>query len=492
MQIETRQLISKSAIYSIGNILVKLIAFLLIPLYARKLLPDEYGIVALLELIEILGKTILGFGLVNGLLRFFIRYKAEKRESELVSSIYIVTLLCNVVLVGALLLFPGPLVTVLLTNTPENTLYLRYILLVIFSGLFQAILINVLMAEEKAKQFIYYTLLHFILLISLNIYKVGILNQGVLGIVESKLYVAAVDFVLIHGYLVYRFRPRFSATLLKESFSYGAPLVFVGISLNILTLASRYLLKVLGDMADVGVYSMAAKFGMLINMVLITPFRQALYPLIFRLSDQREIKNVYRKFLTFFLFVAFVFVLGISLFAREIVTVVTSADYMEGYVIVPFIAFSYLLFGARILFVGVLAAEKKTKIIAYSSIAGALLNIVANIVLIPVWGITGAAFATLLSYFFIVVITFLPQQKIYFINWDWKRAAKASICAAVIYAASLFTYVSDIYLSIGLKLLFFFAYPLLLYLWGFFQKSEIEDMRRIFKKLLSLSPVARP
>ena len=68
MQLETKQLISKSATYSIGNVLVKFISFLLIPLYARKLLPDEYGVVALLELVELLGKTIFHNGGVPWLL----------------------------------------------------------------------------------------------------------------------------------------------------------------------------------------------------------------------------------------------------------------------------------------------------------------------------------------------------------------------------------------------------------------------------------------
>lgn len=481
---ETRQLLSKSAVYSLGNILIKLIAFLLIPLYARKLVPDEYGVVAILELVEILGETLLSFGLANSILRYYVTYREQKRANELIFTICIFLLISNSLIVALLLNFPHPLVDIFLTSSPAHLLYFRYTLLVIFSGVFKAILVNIFMAEEKAHYFIAFTLLNFMLLLGLNIYKVGFRNEGVLGIVESKLIVALFNFAIITVYLFVRFRMKFSWATFKESFSYGGPLVFGGISLILLTLADRYLLKELGTMADVGIYSMSYKFGMLINMVLITPFRQALYPLIFRMADQQEIKNVYVKFLTFYLFVGFVFFLAISSFAREILMLFTSPQYFSGHIIVPFITISYFLFGVVTIFIGIIATGKKTTIIAYSTLAGAAVNILLNIYLIPKWGIMAAAVATVAAYGFITVVTFILQQRMYAIQWDWQRIRKITLTAAGIYALTILCNSADLLLAIFTKTLLVLAFPLLLYLWGFFHRAEIEDLKRIATQLM--------
>ena len=485
MLLETKQLISKSSIYSIGNIFVKLVAFILIPLYARKLLPAEYGIVALLELVELVGKTVLTFGLTQSILRFLIHYKSEKKEHELFFSSYVFLFIINTIILGFLYLFPERLVENILSLSPENILYFRYVLIIIFSGLFQSIFVIILQAEEKAFYFITYSLFTFLLLIGLNIYKVAYLNEGVLGIVESKLYVAILNFIIVNIYFFYRFRPKYSYSILKESFSYGFPLIFVGVSLTILSLIGRYFLKIFRDIDEVGIYSMTYKFGMIINMILITPFRQAFMPLMFRLADQKDIKRLFRNFLTYFLFIGFMFFLAFSLFAREILILVTSPQYVRGYVILPLIAFSYLLFGIRIIFVGALSVNKKTKIIAYSTVAGALLNIGLNILFIPGWGMIGAAIATLVSYLFITIASYIPLQKMYVINWDWTRAGKITVTGFVLYAVSLLFTIKNIYFSICWKAILFISFPVILYFSHFFYKSELESIKIEIKKIIT-------
>lgn len=483
MLAETKRLISHSSIYSVGNIFTKLAAFLLIPLYARKLLPEEYGIVAILELVEILGKTFLTFGIANSILRFLIQFRKEKRDNELVFSSYLFLLISNMIILGLLFSFPTALVANLLSLNPENILYFRYILLVIFSAVSQSVFVAVLQAEEKPFQYVTFTLIAFLLLLGLNIYKVGFRNEGVLGIVESKLYVAALNFIVVNLYLLVRFRPKFSANMLKETLRYGLPFVFVGISLTLLTLADRYLLKILSTMAAVGIYAMAYKFGMILNMVLITPFRQAFYPLMFRWSNEKDTTILYRRFMTYFLFAGFFFFLFLSLFARELLIVFTSPQYVSGYIIVPVITLSYLIFGIRIIIVGVLASEKRTGIIAYSTIAGALLNIGLNFLFIPQWGILGAAWATLISYLFIVATTLIPQQKINYIQWDWNRGLRIVLTGLSLYAISLILSPHNLYLAVAWKTLLLICFPFALYFSGFFHKEELEGLKRIFAKI---------
>ena len=168
MQHATRQLINKSVTYSIGNIMVKFITFLLIPLYARKLLPDEYGVVAILELVELLGKTIFSYGLVQSVLRFLVSYKNKGKANELVFTNYIFLIAVNSIVLGLLILFPHQLAGNLLTDSADHVFFIRTILVVIFFGVIQTLFITLLQAEEKAIPFIIFTVLTFLLTIGLN------------------------------------------------------------------------------------------------------------------------------------------------------------------------------------------------------------------------------------------------------------------------------------------------------------------------------------
>lgn len=477
---ETRQLISTSATYSVGNIMVKFITFLLIPLYARKLLPDEYGVVAILELVELLGKTIFSYGLVQSVLRFLVSYKTQGRANELVFSNYLFLVVVNIIVLGALVLFPTGLSRVLLDNSADSIRYIQLILIVIFFGVIQTLFITLLQAEEKAVPFIIFTVLTFLLTIGLNIYKVGFLNQGVRGIVESKLYVAMLNFVLISGYLLKRFRPRFSFAVIRESIDYGLPLIFVGVSLTMLSLADRYLLKVLRDVSEVGIYAMAYKFGMIINMVLITPFRQAFFPLMFRLAEEQDIKGAYRKFLTYFVFVGLLFVLFVSSFAKEILILATTPKYYHGYIIIPFIAFSYFLFGVRTIFANALATQKRTRAIAYSTVFGAVFHICFNLILIPYFGMIGAAIVSVTSYSVITIATFVPLQKIFPISWDWGRIFRLLFVALILLLVSLSIRSNYIWLNILLKFLILISYPLILYFTNFFTPTEIKSIGKTY------------
>lgn len=169
MRVETRQLLEKSTIYSIGNILTKMIAFFLIPLYARKLEPEEYGILAILELVEILGRTILTLGLGQSILRFINQYESKQEKGRLVFSVYFFLLGVNILVLGFIYVNPNFLVTHLLNFSPENVLYFRYTLIVIFSAVFQVIFFLILQAEERALQFIIFSIRIFVSIIGLNI-----------------------------------------------------------------------------------------------------------------------------------------------------------------------------------------------------------------------------------------------------------------------------------------------------------------------------------
>lgn len=479
----SQRLLRSTSIYSIGNLFTKMVAFVLIPLYARKLQTDEYGVVVMLEFVELLGRAILTFGLGQSVLRFLFQIRAEGKERGFLFSLLLFLLIANVVILGLCFLYPRPLVALFLEATPENVLYLRYSLIVLFVGIFQSIFAILLQADEKAAPFVLYSFSNFLALILLNIYKVGYLNQGVLGVVESKLIVAGVNAVFLAGYFLKRISFRYRGNLLREALSYGIPFIFTAISSTVLTLADRSIIKILRGLSDVGIYGMSYKFAMLMNMLLITPFRQAFPPIIFSMSRTEEINQTYRKFLTYYLIAGSFFFLGLSVFAREILLLAATPEYVSGYVIIPIISFSYLIMGMRLVFANVLAHSKKTRIIAYAASTGAFLNVLLNFLFIPRWGIVGAASATLLAEISITGIIWNAQRRIASIPWDWRRARTLILLALGFYAGSLLIPLSGLLIGIFVKTVLVCLFPLSLLLLNFFRPDEKRFIRDKLKML---------
>jgi len=484
---ETKHLFIHTSIYGIGNILIKSVAFLLIPLYAHKLIPQEYGIVALLEFIEQLGKAILPFGLANAVIRFLPFYQKEDKEDIYVVTLFFFLFLINSIVLIFLFIFASKFSSVLLGNEADYLKYFRAILLVIYSGVFQSFFMNVLRAKEKSFLYVIFTLINFLILLGLNIYFVGFKDQGIWGIVSSKLIVAALNFIFIIFYFLGKYKKKTDFALIKENISYGIPLVFVGLAVTLLTLSDRYLLKILSDLSNVGIYSMAYKFGMIINIVLITPFSLAFTPMIFRIAENRKVEDLYSNYFFYFSVICFSFFLFIAFFAKELMQVFTSPQYVIGYKIVPIITFSYILYGLRQFFVSTIALSKKTFIIAIITVMAALVNIIFNLILIPFWGFMGAAIATMVAYLFLFYFTYIPQQKYYPIKWDWSRFYYLVFLTSGLYGLSFLINIINIsFIIIISKILLLISFPILLIKLNFFKSSEkliIHNFINIFMKI---------
>ena len=113
--------------------------------------------------------------------------------------------------------------------------------------------------------------------------------------------------------------------------------------------------------------------------------------------------------------------LAIVIASKYLLKITTIEEYHYGIIIVPWVALSYLLFGLQNIFkAGALIHNKTIQMTQYGALA-AVINIVLNSVLIPTFGILGAAIATALSYFVMIVFTLRLSQKHLHVHWLWKK-----------------------------------------------------------------------
>ena len=264
--------------------------------------------------------------------------------------------------------------------------------------------------------------------------------------------------------------------------SFGLPLVPQNLSGFVLTCASSYFLKFFTTVAVVGIYNIGYKIGMIANVILVFPLAMIWNPMMLSIKDKEYCDDYYAKALTYFMFIGVFAVTVLSLLSKDILHLIADESYWEAYRIIPLIASSYLLLGiARILDVGI-PIKRKTHLSAIAFIAAAIFNLYLNWLLIPRFGMIGAAFATFLSYSFVAVTKYPMNRMLYKIEYEWKRISKIVIIGYLIYFVGLYIETGNIWYNAGLKAILVLLYPVLLIPLKFYEKRERKRIHKIWNK----------
>ncbi len=482
-----KRLSKQTIIYGLGDIIIKAIAFVLIPLHTRRLDLDEYGEYALLAAIETVLPIILSFGFNAAILKVFYDYDNEPEKKEVISTALIFIVLSGIPTI-LLLIFNAEILARWI-GFREVSVYTPLLQLTFgsaFFGLFRLVTLSVLRAYERSVTFSVVNILNFSCLILFNIFLVGIKNLKVTGIVLSSFFTQIIIAIMVMITIFRHLKFAFSGLKLKKLFKFGLPLMPGGIAAWLLTLADRYLLNKLLGPESVGLYEIGHKFGMIVNMLLVHPFRTAWLPFIFSIQKDKDAPQIYIKTLTYYMLLGITLCLGLAVCAREMVLISSTTKFLAAYPAIPLIALAYLFYGIYLTVdVGVLVKEK-TGMYTLISWIGALLDIGLAFLLIPYFGMLGAGEAKLIAFILLALLMYFFSQRFFPLRYELGRIGQLFLLAGVLYAVSWFIPLQPLWFTIGLKLLLITLFPILLVLFGFFTAREKEIVLNFIKKKFKL------
>jgi O-antigen/teichoic acid export membrane protein len=470
-------------IYSIGTFSSRLAGFILIPLYTAHFSIEEYGMMGIMDVSAQILIAILGFSLYNAYFRWYWDEKYVSRQKSILFTILSFLIFQFIVFFVLLFTFQKDL-SLLLFDTYERTYLIK---LLLYVNCFEAVgvLISALLRlKEKA---FHYTVLQVIKLTAsllVTIYLIKYRNSNIEAVYEAQLIANILYLILIMNMIRKNIVIRFEWKILREMLSFSLPLVLTSISGIILNITDRYSLRFLSDMASVGVYSLGFKVANTIRVFLITSVNLALQPMIFKMMDDPGNKRFYSKVMTYFAFGLMFFILFFSLFAPEIIKVISKQNmaFWDAYKIVPVLSFSMLFTMLRdVAFTG-LNITKKTRIIAALIISAALLNILLNLLLIPAWNYRGAAVATALSQVTFFILTYRFAQKHYPISYEIKKVLLMIVTGICIYAAGFLFNSLPLMMRLVFKFLLIASFPFILFLFGFYESIELERIGQFWAK----------
>jgi len=268
-----KSLARNSIVYGIGNVANKFVAILLIPVLTRRLSIGDVGFVAIIEMLDLFLVSIFVLGLGNALLRFLPESSID-RQKQLISSIFWGRLIVDVGVSIILIIFKDSLISFL--GIPARFQYLFP--LIILNSLFTVtgrFYLTLWRYHERPKWFVTLSLVQFVGNLGIAIYFLVILRLGVASVIYSKTIVYGLSTIvtLLAIGIHYSVLPRWSE--FRKAGTFGFPMIPLALVAPVLTTSDRFFLNHFVSLEDIGLYSIGYKFGMLINVFLVTPLQMA-------------------------------------------------------------------------------------------------------------------------------------------------------------------------------------------------------------------------
>jgi O-antigen/teichoic acid export membrane protein len=470
-----KRLISHAVVYGLGNTGNRLVGFLLIPVYSRYLTPEDYGVLALVGMFGQILFTLTNMGQSSALFRtYFSRDDAERRETVLTTSLWLVLTLSFPISLLALVL-SRPLAS-LLTGSPA---YTDWVMLAIGGIVFKTLLrlpFAVLRAREQSRRYAGFAFAQTAVSLVLAIVFVVGLHLGGRGILLSQLLAE----VLLCSYLVPTMvrglTLKFSSQDARDLLGYGLALVPAGMLSFLLHLSDRYFLKHFVSLHAVGLYSLGYRFGESLQFVM-SAFELAWPQFLYGHVKSPEASRLYARVCTYYLAVMGFVWLVVSLLAEEIVTIMAHSSFHAAYRVVPWIAGAFLFQGLA--FVGNVGMKLHRQI-KYRLLISAIttgVNLSLNYLLIPPYGMMGAAIAALSSFVLQFSVQILVGYRFYPVPYEYNRISRLALVGLGLYGVGTWIAWSSIWTALAGKGLLLLCAPLLLYVSGFFEPGELARLR---------------
>jgi O-antigen/teichoic acid export membrane protein len=402
---EVRRVLRDSTIYGLGSLIIRASAIVLAPIYTTYLTRADYGVMSYIAMLSSMLGTVMMLG-QSGSLVLFYRSTAEHINDRrvILFNVFWFVMLFSGILVALGFIF-GPALAARITGSkdiPFNP-YLVLALLTAFIGLPQAMQQSINRALGQAKMFIAFQLSTFVLNTGFTLYFVVALRQGAYGSLKGTLVAAAIMAPLSLVVVVRRWTPRFSWEKLSHSLTFGLPLLPHYFAGWVLTYIDRYLLVKLSTLSQVGLYSLAYNFSMVLNLF-CRSINQAWGPIYYDLADTEEGRKMLPRLTTVYAATVTVLGIGFTLFAPDLMVLLVNRRFNAAAPVVPVVTAGYYMFALyMVVSTPIFHARKTTWVPAISGTA-ALLNLGGNLILIPRFGMLGAAWATFGAYAFMAAL----------------------------------------------------------------------------------------
>ncbi|MAZ93575.1 MAG: polysaccharide biosynthesis protein [Lentimicrobiaceae bacterium] len=446
-----KKLMGDTAVYGLGTMVPRFLNYLLVPLYTIYVFTQaQYGQVTLLYSYVAILLVILTLGMETAFFRYANLNKSPKRAfNTAMTSI----LICSAFFL--LLIFSFADDIAVLIQYPDNKEYVQVVALIIAIDAITAIPFAYLRYKNKALKFSVIRILSVVITISLNLLFLVVIpgyygddyinfpvyrSTSLVGFVFIANLVGSFSTLIMLGKELLSFSFKIDSDLLKKMLRYGMPILIISLMFMITEVADKILLKYLlpseiNSDAQLGIYAACYKLA-IIMMIFIQMFRYAAEPFFFAEAKKKNAKDTYSRVMSLFVGFTWSIFLMVTLYIDVFKHFIGEA-FWPGLQIVPIILSAKLFLGV---FYNLSVWYKLTNKTFYGALiatVGGMLTILLNVLLIPKFGYLGSAWASFVSYFVIMLLSYYWGKYHYKIKYNIRIIFSYTAFAVVVYIMSI-------------------------------------------------------
>ncbi|WP_285765455.1 oligosaccharide flippase family protein [Peribacillus sp. SI8-4] len=402
-----RNLGKNSLIFTVGNISSAAISFLLIPLFTHVLSTEEYGLIDFIILTITVLIPLVSFNIVEAIIRFGLdgHYDNKRVFSTSIGIFLTVFLLLAIIAISITSFFTIPF-----------NIYM--IVIMLFFVTLYRIIHEFSRANDQLMLYAFADVLYSVFFAVFNIILIAYYDFGINGyfISYTSAHILCAVFLLIFGKLYKHFSFSYiDFKYVKEFIRFCLPLIPSSIAWMATNISNRYLITYFSGFLSLGVYSVANKFPILLSNF-YNIFAKAWQISSVQEFNKKDTDIFYSRVFNSLTRFIFLIIIVINAFINIIVHFFIGSEYKEVIYFIPvlLLGFSFYIFSS---FLGTIyTASKKTNGALKTMLVSALVNLIANLILIPIYGAIAVTVSTLLSYFVLFFYRFNDTKKVIYIR----------------------------------------------------------------------------
>jgi O-antigen/teichoic acid export membrane protein len=490
-------LAGQTAIYGLPSILGRLLNYFLVPFYTRVLAEGEFGSFSVMYSYTGILIVVLTYGMETA----YFRYAAKcENHPNVYSSTFLSIFSTSLLFVAVAQLFPSTIASWI--DYADHPEYVRWFGIIIGVDALISIPFAYLRQQGKAKRFAVIRFSNIVINIGLNLFfilfcpyilkmegdsflksAIGSFfntNDLVSYVFISNLIASVCSMVLLFPEIIKGFG-KFDVAIWKKLIAFGLPMLLVGLSGNINENIDKLMLRYIlpGDIAEaqVGIYAACYKISILMTLF-NQAYRYAAEPFFFSYAENRDSKNVYALLLNYFVIIVGALYLITMLFL-DVLILFIGPNFRSGQAVVPVLMLGLLFLGVYYNLSVWYKLTDKPLYGAIISIIGSVITIVINAVTIPLIGYMGSAWATLICYASMMVISYFWGQKHFPVKYNFKKFFLYVGSAVGFYLFSLLFANLNLYLHLAINAGLFLIYILLVIK---VEKVALTNVKNMFRK----------
>jgi O-antigen/teichoic acid export membrane protein len=474
-----KRLVSSLGAYQVADVVSKLIAILLLPVYTRYITPAGYGVVETLATFVIFVSILVRLGMIESFLRFYFTDADQTRRDALARRAVLFLLLTSTIAAVILIIPAGALSKLVTTQRAPGTF--RVAVLGVWSFTNLELAYALLRVDERLRAYATASLINVGITVVASVVLVVGFRLGARGLLignygASTLVLLGLWWTLRHR-LAPRGRPRIGESF-SELLSFGLPTVPAEASVYALSIVDRQYIVHQRGLAAAGFYSLAIKLAGAVAF-LVRAFQYAWPPLAYSVTDDAEAARLYSLVTTLYVLVSGWVVAGLTLESRWILRLLAAPRFFDAYRAVPWVSLGWAMYGLWVIFLVIAGRARVTRRNFPAALAGLGANLALLLLLVPRYGIAGAGIALCGAYIAMLGVMQLLVRRAFPVHFEWRRLIHLVVVIGGMAAAGELLLPTHGLVGFVTRAAVFGAIPPALLVTGFAHRQELDQARAL-------------